>query len=299
MKSRTAKAPPGTGLYGRCGGTLGAHMSIAGGVYRAILRGAEAGCSTIQIFTSNNMRWRAKTPDEKEIERFREDQERTGIRPVFAHNCYLVNLASPDEEIYAKSLARMKIEIEICDNLGLPYIVMHPGAHMGRGEKAGIRQIAAAVNELLRGKSRVRILYEITAGQGTGIGYTFEQIAELIGLAKDRNRVGVCFDTCHAFAAGYDMRTRKAYRATWREFDKVIGIDELFAFHLNDSRRELGSRIDRHEHIGQGKLGEDAFRFIMRDERFRDVPKVLETPKGKGMYWDRRNLALLRRLARA
>ena len=278
---------------------IGAHMSIAGGVHRAILRGETAGCSTIQIFTSNNVRWRAKAPDEKEMKRFCEEQDRTGIRPVFAHNCYLINLASPDEEIYRKSMARMEIDINICDMLGLPCLVMHPGAHMGGGEKAGIRRIAGGINKLLRKKPRVRILYEITAGQGTSIGYTFEHLAELISLAKDRDRVGACFDMCHAFAAGYDMRTRRAYRQTWREFEEVVGIDMLFAFHLNDSRRELGSRVDRHEHIGQGRLGKDAFRFILRDERFRNIPKVLETPKGKNMYWDRCNLVLLRRLAGA
>jgi len=278
---------------------IGAHMSIAGSTYNAVLSGEKVKAATVQIFASSNVQWRAKVPDEKEVRRFREEQERTGIRPVFAHNCYLVNLASPDEETYGKSLARMKIEIEICDRLGLPFLVMHPGAHMGRGPKTAIRQIAAAINRLLHGKSRVRILFETTAGQGTSIGHTFEHLAELIGLVKDEDRVGVCFDTCHAFAAGYDLRTRRAYNETLREFEGVVGIGRLFAFHLNDSKRELGSRVDRHEHIGLGQLGEDAFRFIMRDERFRGTPKVLETPKGKGMYWDRRNLARLRRLSEA
>jgi deoxyribonuclease-4 len=275
---------------------IGAHMSIAGGTYNALLDGESAGCATIQVFASSNTRWHAKIPDAGEVLRFREEQQRTAIAPVLAHNCYLINLASPDEIVYHKSIARMKTEIEICDKLGLPYLVMHPGSHKGQGINGGIRQVARAVNGLMKG-SRVHILYETTAGQGTSIGFTFEQMAELISLARDGSRVGVCYDTCHAFAAGYDFHTGRAYRETMRRFDNLVGLDKICAFHFNDSLRELGSRIDRHEHIGRGHLGEGAFRLILRDERFRDVPKILETPKGRGMYWDRRNLALLRRLA--
>jgi deoxyribonuclease-4 len=277
---------------------IGAHMSIAGGTWNALLDGEALHCAAIQIFASSNTQWHAKIPDDMEVRRFREEQRRTAIAPVIVHNCYLINLASPDEVVFNKSFARMKIEMQICDRLGLPCLVMHPGSHTGQGEHAAIRQVARAVNDLLT-TSRPRILYEITAGQGTDIGHTFEQIAELIGLAKDKDRVGVCYDTCHAFAAGYDIRTRRAYRDTMRRFDNLVGLDRIWAFHFNDAKRELGSRIDRHEHIGRGRLGEDAFRFILRDERFREMPKILETPKGRGMYWDRRNLALLRRLAGA
>jgi len=275
---------------------IGAHMSIAGGTFNALLDGEAVGCAAIQIFASSNTQWHAKIPGDGEVMKFRREQERTGIAPVIAHNCYLVNLASPDGIVYQKSLARMKIEIEICDRLGLPYLVMHPGSHKGQGMAKGIRQVAGAINELLE-NSRVRILYETTAGQGTSIGFTFEQMAELMSLARDKGRVGVCYDTCHTFAAGYDIRTPRAYREAMRHFDNLVGLGKICAFHFNDSLRELGSRIDRHEHIGRGRLGEAAFRNILRDERFRDAPKILETPKGRGMYWDRRNLALLRRLA--
>jgi deoxyribonuclease-4 len=271
-------------------------MSIAGGTYNALLEGESVGCAAIQIFASSNTRWHGKIPDAREASMFRVEQERTGIAPVIAHNCYLINLASPDKAIYEKSLARMRVEMEICDTLGLPYLVMHPGSHKGQGAKSAIRQVANAVNELTK-KFRVVILYEITAGQGTSIGHSFEQIAELVSLAMHKDRVGVCYDTCHAFAAGHDIRTRRAYRETMRRFDNLVGVDKIHAFHFNDSLRELGSRIDRHEHIGRGHLGEEAFRLILRDRRFHDVPKILETPKGRGMYWDRRNLALLRRLA--
>lgn len=276
---------------------IGAHMSIAGVTYNALRDGEAVGCSTIQIFASSNTQWHAKIPDGAEARRFLEEQARTGITPVVAHNCYLINLASPDEKIFGKSFARMKIELEICARLSLPCLIMHPGAHRGQGAAAAIRQVAEAINALLAETPRVRILYEITAGQGTSIGHTFEQLAQLISLARDKRRVGVCYDTCHAFAAGYDIRTRRAYRETMRRFDKTVGLDKIGAFHFNDSMRELGSGIDRHEHIGRGHIGEDGFRFILHDERFLEVPKILETPKGHGMYWDRRSMALLRGLA--
>jgi deoxyribonuclease-4 len=272
---------------------------VAGGVHLAPVRGWEVGCATIQIFTGSNLQWRSRPLRPDEIRKFKINLALSGIAPAFAHTRYLINPASPDEITWRKSVDALVDEIARCDALGLPFLVMHPGSHMGAGERTGIARIAEALDAAFRRapRSTVRVLLETTSGQGRSIGWRFEHIAAVIASTKDKSRLGVCFDTCHAFTAGYDIRTRPAYRATMREFDSVIGLERLLAFHFNDAKAPLGSRLDRHEHIGRGHLGADAFRFILRDERFRQMPKVLETPKGRGYYWDHRNLALLRRLA--
>jgi len=279
----------------------GVHSSIAGGLYKALLRGRELGCKTVQIFLRSNLAWNPGRFTPKDAQRFTETQAQTGITPVVAHNCYLVNLAATNPVTLSRSLEATTGELERAELLGIPYLVMHPGAHMGAGEPAGLRKIARGIDAALR-RSRtreVRILLETTAGQGTVLGWRFEHLAEVFSLSKLTQRLGVCYDTCHTFAAGYDIRTRRAYLATMREFDRVIGLDRLLCFHFNDTPGELGSRRDRHEHIGRGRLGEAPFAYILRDKRFAIVPKILETPKGtrRGRSWDEINLATLRRLA--
>jgi deoxyribonuclease-4 len=273
-------------------------MSISGGVFNAPLFGQELGCSTIQIFTKNNNQWKAKELTAEDVEKFFENQQKTGISPIVGHNGYLINLASPREDIYERSLQAMLIELQRAELLRLPCLVMHPGSHLGSGEKEGIKRIISSINWLHRKTKgyRVMMLLETTAGQGNSIGYRFEQLAGIIEGVKDSRRLGVCFDTCHAFAAGYDMRNKKTYQATFREFDKFIGLSRLKVIHVNDSMRELGSRVDRHQHIGRGKIGLEGFRLLMNDRRFRDVPKILETPKEEGAEKDINNLNLLRSL---
>ncbi len=275
---------------------LGAHMSIAGGVDKAILRGHEVGCETIQIFTRSPRQWRPRVLDEEEILRFYENKQQTGIDPVVAHDCYLINLGSPDEELWQKSMGVFLEELGHCQQLGIPYLVIHPGSHVDTGEEAGSRRIAQALDQAREqaGGHQVEVLLEITAGQGTNLGHNFEQLAQLLDLVADDSWLGICFDTCHAFAAGYELRTREGYEATFGELDELIGLERLKVIHLNDAKGELGSRLDRHQHIGQGKLGLEPFRLLLNDDRFRDLPMVLETPKGPEYEEDRENLRVLR-----
>lgn len=278
---------------------LGAHMSISGGVFNSLIEGKEVGCNTIQIFTKNANQWKAKTLIENEIERFHGEKERTGIDPVIAHNSYLPNLASPDRDLLKKSKESMLNELERCEKLSIPYLVIHPGSHLGGGEKRGIRRIADCVNWLFDKTSeyKVKIVLETTAGQGSNIGYRFEQIAEIMNLVENKRRAGTCFDTCHVFAAGYDIRDRESYEETWKRFDEALGIKNLLVIHMNDSKRGLGSRIDRHEHIGKGEIGLEGFRLFMNDARWESIPKILETPKeGNKLKLDRMNLKTLKGL---
>ncbi|MGQ9586026.1 MAG: deoxyribonuclease IV [Anaerolineae bacterium] len=277
---------------------LGAHMSIAGGVDRAFDRALEVGCQTMQIFTKSSNQWRARPLGEREVERFLRLKEESGVWPVVAHDSYLINLASPDPELWRKSVEALATELERCATLGLRHLIIHPGAHMGAGEEAGLQHIAAALNEALERTSEqpVEVVLEITAGQGTGLGHRLEHLAYLMEQSVDERRLGVCFDTCHALAAGYDIRTREGYEAAFRAFDRVLGLERLRAFHLNDSKRGAGSRVDRHEHIGKGVLGLEPFRMLLNDARFRHLPMILETPKGPDMREDLENLATLRSL---
>ncbi len=277
---------------------LGAHMSVAGGVSKALERGKSIGCDTIQIFTRNNNRWVSKPIPPEEIERFHEQVKATGIWPVFSHAAYLINLASPKDDLWVKSMEAFIDELVRAEKLNLLGVVLHPGSHMGAGEEAGIARIAAALDrchEATEGFKTLTLL-EITAGTGDHLGYRFEQLAEIRSRVKHPERVAYCFDTCHAFAAGYDFRTREGYEAVMDEFDRVLGLERLKAFHFNDSKHPLGSRKDRHEHIGQGHIGLDGFRWIVNDPRFQQIPMVLETPKSKDMHEDVENLRVLRSL---
>ncbi|RKY88179.1 deoxyribonuclease IV [candidate division KSB1 bacterium] len=277
---------------------LGAHMSIAGGVDKSIERGYSIGCSSIQIFTKSNNQWKAKELKDDEILRFKQNRVKYHINPIVAHDSYLINLAANRKEVLKKSIESFFIEMERCELLNIPYLVMHPGAHLGAGEDEGMKVLIDSFNQLLeRSKGfKVIICLETTAGQGTNLGYRFEHIARIIDSVMDKNRFGCCYDTAHTFAAGYDIRDEKAYNKTMKEFDEVIGMEKLKVIHLNDSKKELGSKIDRHEHIGKGFLGLEAFRFIMNDERFVNIPKILETPKGPDMKEDIENLAVLKSL---
>lgn len=277
---------------------FGAHMSIGGGVANAFAQGEKAGCDTMQIFSKNQRQWEAKPYTPEEIADFKAEQQRTAIRPVVVHASYLINMASPKEGLWEKSIAGFADELERCAALEIPYLVVHPGSHTGSGEEAGLLRIGAALTRVLEAgvAEGVTVLLEITAGQGTALGYRFEHLARLIELVSHRERVQVCIDTCHLFAAGYDLRTPETYEATFATCERLLGTRCIKVFHLNDSQKELGSRTDRHDHIGKGCLGTEPFRMLVNDPRFRDIPMILETPKGEDLAEDIENLALLRSL---
>jgi len=272
---------------------LGAHLSIAGGVDKALERALALDCGAVQIFTASNTQWRMPMPDESIVARFRELHEETGFIDLLAHAKYLINLASPNSELRERSIETLIKELECCEILGVPSLILHPGSHMGAGEAMGIRRISGALKRVRRATAgfTATVVLEITAGQGTGLGHTIEQLARIIDRANGADHLGICIDTAHAFAAGYDLRSAKLSKLFWEEIESQIGLERVAAFHLNDSAKALGSRVDRHAHIGQGLIGEGAFRRIMRDKRFVKIPKVLETPKTDDM--DRVNLSLL------
>ncbi len=275
----------------------GAHMSIAGGVHRAFKRGQLAGCRTIQIFLKNSNQWKAKTLTDLDSALFKDAQKQSGIQPVVAHDSYLINLASPDKSLWHKSLEAFIGEMKRANFLGIPYLVMHPGAHVGTGIEVGIKRISEALKSALETvEPPVSVLLENTAGQGSSIGHCFEHLAAIMEKIPYPDRVGVCLDTCHVFAAGYDIRTEEGYKSTMRNFDCLVGIKKIRAFHVNDSKKELGSHVDRHAHIGQGCIGLEAFRCLVNDRRFAKVPKILETPKGPELEEDIMNLATLKSL---
>ena len=273
-------------------------MSIAGGGSRALERGASIGCATVQIFLKNNMQWRANGLVAEEIVEFQARQRATGIAPVFAHSSYLINLAATNPAFLRQSIAALVDEIERAEALGVPFIVMHPGSHMGRGEAAGLKTIVRSLDRVLAStrRSRVQIALETTAGQGSNLGYRFAHLGEILARVKQPMRLAGCVDTCHLFAAGYDLRTTAGYRQTMRELETTVGRERVVAFHLNDSKTPLGSRVDRHAHIGQGQLGLAAFRRVLRDRHWRRVPMVLETPKSDDLHEDVENLRVLRSL---
>jgi deoxyribonuclease-4 len=270
-------------------------MSIAGGLEKAVERGTAIGCTALQIFTKNNNQWRARPLADDEAGRFQSAFAASGMSRVVAHDSYLINLCSPDESLWEKSIDACAHELERCARLGVPWLVIHPGAHMGEGEVLATRRMAQAIDAVHARVPRqaASLAIETAAGQGTMIGYRFEQIGAVIGRTRDPDRVGLCLDTCHVFAAGYDLRTRHGYDETMRQLDAEVGLQRLIAVHVNDSKRELGSRVDRHEHIGRGHLGLDAFRWLMNDKRLHEVPLVLETPKEESCREDVRNLTTL------
>jgi deoxyribonuclease IV len=282
----------------RRGPLLGAHMSIAGGVDKSLLLGKTVDCDAIQIFTKSSRQWAAKPYTKEEIELFNFNRTETGIGTVIAHDSYLLNLGTPDGPLRNRSVVAFIDELERCEILGVSNLVAHPGSHVGAGEDEGIKTVARSLDEVHKACPgyNVKVTLEITAGQGSNLGYRFEQIAKIIDATRESDRLRVCFDTEHAFAAGYDIRTKEGYEQTFMEFDEEIGIDRLAAFHLNDSKKEFNSRVDRHEHIGKGHIGADAFRFLLNDKRFWGLPMCLETPKGPDLKEDRENLTLLRTL---
>lgn len=275
-------------------------MSIGGGVHRAIERSCSIECTAMQIFVKNNMQWFAPPLQRAEITAFIKHAQRKQLSAAFAHANYLINLAATNPQFHTNSLRALTEELIRADQLELPFLVLHPGAHLGAGEEAGLEKIVAsidAVHACLPKKTRARIALETTAGQGSCLGCTFEQLATIIENVQEPERLCVCLDTAHVFAAGYDISTEAGTQKMFAEFDRKIGLARLVALHLNDSKTARGSRVDRHEHIGKGKIGTAAFRFIMRDRRFRKIPKVLETPKGKELLEDVENMKTLRQLA--
>jgi len=281
---------------------LGAHMSTAGGYYRAVERGNSIGCTAVQLFVKNANQWAAKpiTPDDTQL--FKAALDKAEYLPVdiIAHDSYLINLATPDDTLWEKSLAAFGHELDRCAMLGVPALVTHAGAHMGSGEEVGLARIAAGLERVLseRAGQDVTVLLETTAGQGTSLCYAFEHLRDVIGALtpESKERVAVCWDTCHLFAAGIDFTDEYKYERMVDSFDRIVGLDRLRAIHMNDSQKGLGSRVDRHAHIGKGMLGVEPFRYIMNDPRFAALPKVLETPKEEDMAEDKENLALLRSL---
>ena len=277
---------------------LGAHESIAGGLYKAFDRAQSVGCEAVQIFVKPNRQWAVKPLTDENVTRFKARAKETDIQPVVGHASYLLNLATPDEALWTKSRDMLIVELERCEALGVPYLVLHPGSHVGTGEDAGLARVAQALGEVHAATPgfQAQILLETTAGQGSGLGHRFEHLAWLMEHTPEGERLGVCLDTCHVFAAGYELRTPEGYAATMEEFDRVVGLEYLKAIHLNDSKGDLGNRKDRHEHIGKGFIGLEGFHHILNDFRLAGLPALLETPKGKDLHEDAENLEVLRSL---
>jgi deoxyribonuclease-4 len=277
---------------------LGAHMSISGGLHLAVDRAVAAGCSVLQIFTRNSNQWKGKPVSEGDAVLFRSKFAASGLREVVSHDIYLINLAAPPGDTRDKSIAAFRDELETCARLGINKVVMHPGSHLTESPQTGLARVIEAFDLLFNEVPQFegKVLIETTAGQGSNLGRTFEELGTIIAGSRFPEKFAVCFDTCHTFAAGYDTSTEEGYRDTMEQFDRIIGLDRLQCFHFNDSKKGLGSRVDRHEHIGQGALGLNPFRFILNDSRFATVPKILETPKGDNNEMDAVNLAVLRGL---
>lgn len=277
---------------------LGAHTSISGGVSTSIDRASELKFTAIQIFSKNNNRWKAKPLEDKKIESFKKKWKESNIDYIVVHDSYLINLCAKGKPLLKKSRNAFIDELNRCEQLGIEYLNFHPGAHTGQGEENGLKIIAESIN-IAHSETKnykVKSMLETTAGQGTTLGYTFEQLRKIIDMVDEKDRMCVCIDTAHIFAAGYDIKSEKGYKKTMKDFDDIIGLDLLKCFHMNDSKKELGSKVDRHEHIGKGFIGKEGFTNIMNDKRIVKVPKILETPKGKDMNEDKENLKTLRSL---
>jgi deoxyribonuclease-4 len=277
---------------------IGSHMSTSGGVDKAFARGEALGLEVMQIFTKNQNQWKAKPIPPEVVERYFKERERTGIGAVFAHGSYLINLCAADKETLKRSRKALLDEFERCDLLDIPYLVAHPGSHLGKGESQGLAAIAESINIVFAShpKGKVMLLLENTAGQGTNLGYRFEHLAEIRSKVENQERVGVCFDTCHAFAAGYDLSNEAACKKVFADLDRQVGIERLKVFHINDSKKPLGSRVDRHDHIGKGQMGLAVFRYLMRSRKFARHPMALETPKSEDYHEDLENIAQLKAL---
>ena len=280
----------------------GSHLSIAGGMSKALLAAEALVLDTVQVFTKNQQQWKVPPLDVEAVKVWSEERERLGFNQTVSHASYLINLASPDEALRAKSIELFVEELKRCAALGIPYLVIHPGAHMGAGEGAGLARVSASLDDAYSRTAEavgfVTTCLESTAGQGTSLGWRLEHLAEITAKVERAEQIGVCLDTAHLFAAGYDFRARK-YASFKRELEKTVGLDRVKVWHLNDSKKPLGSRVDRHEHIGRGEIGVDGFKPIVRDKLWKAVPKILETPKGKdedGTPWDAVNLKLLKNM---
>lgn len=285
------------------GGTsplVGAHMSAAGGLSRAVERAVAAGCRTLQVFTKNSNQWAGKPIGEVEAAAFRRDAAAAGLDPLVAHSSYLINLASPDALVRGRSVAALADEVERCDATGIAYLVLHPGSHGGDGEETGLDRIARGLDEALAAApaSRTTVLLETAAGQGSCLGHELRQLGEILRRSDARRRLAVCLDTCHVHAAGYDVVSRDGWRRTLEELDREVGLPLVKVVHANDSKKGRGCRVDRHERIGLGAIGEAGFANLMTEPSLARVPKILETPKDEAGRWDIEGLAALRRLAR-
>jgi deoxyribonuclease-4 len=274
---------------------IGAHTSIAGGVSTSIDRAEKLHFTAIQIFTKNNNQWNAEPLSNREIEHFKNKLHESHIRFVQAHDSYLINLCAKDKALLKKSRLSFIDELERCEQLGISYLNFHPGAHGGQGEEEGLKLIVESMNIAHEETKNFHVstMLETTAGQGTSLGHRFEHLREIIERVDKPERMSVCIDTAHIFAAGYDITSAKKYKEVMKEFDDIVGLDLLKAFHMNDSKKELGSRVDRHEHIGKGFIGKAGFKNIMCDRKIANVPKILETPKGKKQLEDLKNIKVL------
>jgi deoxyribonuclease-4 len=281
---------------------FGSHLSIAGGMHNALLSAEKLGFDTVQVFTKNQQQWLCKPLAATDIEPWATHCKRLKFKQTVSHDSYLINLASSNDELRKKSIALFVEELSRCSQLGIPYLVTHPGAHMGVGEEAGLKKVAEALDEVhakVKADDVITCL-EITAGQGSSLGYKLEHLAEIISLVKTPKRLGVCLDTAHLFAAGYDFRGKK-YTQFRKDLEKTVGISQVKVLHLNDSKKPLGSRVDRHDHIGRGMIGIEGFEPFVQDSAFARIPKILETPKARdeqGREWDAVNLELLRSLVK-
>jgi deoxyribonuclease-4 len=298
MQSRKARVTKSEIDHRKSQLLLGAHMSIAGGAAKAIDRACSIGCNAMQIFVKNNMQWFARPLTRDEVRAFIAHEQRLAITSAFAHSSYLINLAATNPRFHANSIRALAEELVRADQLELPFLVLHPGAHLGAGEEAGLNAVVDSINRVFRQipKVKTRIALETTAGQGSCLGHRFEEIAYIIASVSEPERLCVCLDTAHVFAAGYHLGSRAGTARTLAEFNEIVGFEYLAALHLNDSKTERGSRVDRHAHIGQGKIGLEAFRYIMRHPRLRKIPKVLETPKERDLADDIKNIKTLRGL---
>lgn len=277
---------------------LGAHISTVGGVHTAFARGASIGCTTMQVFVKNNNQWSAKRQTPEEVALYKTEEARTRIAPVVAHAAYLINLCSTNPAVLKNSRRAFEDELQRCHALGIKALIFHPGAHLGAGEDEGIKRIAESLNFVHEQTKGCRVLsaLECTAGQGSAIGYRFEHLRAIIDLVDEKERMGVCLDTCHLFAAGYNIATEAGWDDTMKRFADIVGLTRLVAVHVNDSKKELGSRVDRHEHIGKGMIGPEGFRRLMNDGRLARIPKILETEKSEDMHEDVENMNFLKSL---
>ncbi len=277
---------------------LGSHMSTSGGVHTAVDRAMSIGCTALQVFTKNNNQWTVKPLAKEDIENYKRKIAEATITPVMAHDSYLINLCAMNPDTLVKSRTAFIDELTRCEQLGIQLLNFHPGAHGGAGEEGGIKKVIESLNIAHERTEGFKVLsvVETSAGQGTAIGYKFEHLEKIINGVDKPHRMAVCVDTCHIFAAGYEIRTKEGYTATFEEFDNIIGLNRLAAFHFNDSKKEFGSHGDRHEHIGKGMIGAAGFSLLMNDIRFAKIPKILETPKSKDLHEDVENMKVLRRL---